>query len=319
MLFAPLLARLHPLRTLLALALAVWLALTPLRPAHAADATAAPVATPQAPVRFAIVKTGSRQVLEALMVSGGRVTYQVATNFSAFVIQHGNQTVLLDTGLGSRIGPQYRQDMPLWLRPMFTYEDPITPARQQLDQAGIGPIQTIYLSHSHWDHASGLDDFPEATVWLPATEMATVKPPLGGLGGAWPSQVGSPAIRWATLDFQPVPFEGFEASHDVYGDGTVVLVPLYGHTPGSVGMFVKVSSGKRYFFVGDAIWSARALLDASPKFWPARLLVDGNAGQTLQVIERIRAVVARHPDLVVLPAHDGVVQDVVGYFPKWVE
>lgn len=285
--------------------------------ALAADKATA--AAPRPAVRLSIVKTGSIMVHEALVVSGGRLNHQVATNFSAFLIQHGAQHMLFDTGLGRRIGSQYRQDMPLWLRLLFRYEDPVTPTRQQLDAAGLPPVQTIYLSHSHWDHASGLVDFPEATVWLPAPEMAKVKAPQGGLGGAWPSQVGNPAIRWHSFEFQPVPFEGFATSLDVYGDGAVVLVPLYGHTPGSVGLFVTVSSGQRYFLVGDAVWSARALEHGAPKFWPARMLVDDHGEHTQQVIERIRATMARDPQLRVLPAHDGPVQDAVGYFPQWVE
>ena len=245
--------------------------------------------------------------------------HEMPTHFSAFLIEHGSTRMLFDTGLGQNIASQYQQDMPLWLRPFFRYEGPVNPARVQLDAAGIPPVQAIYLSHSHWDHASGLVDFPDAKVWLPAPEMGGVTSPLGGLGGAWPSQVGSPAIQWRSFDFQPVPFEGFVASHDVYGDGTVVLVPLYGHTPGSVGLFVTVSSGQRYFLVGDAVWSARALDQGNPKFWLARLLVDAHTEHTQQAIERIRAGLARNPNLKVLPAHDGTAQDALGYFPKWLE
>lgn len=305
-------------RQLLAL-LALLFGLCPSSLLAAADeraliATPAPVA-----VRLSIVKTGSRKVPEAMMVSGGRWTHEMPTHFSAFLIQHGTQHMLFDTGLGRHISTQYRQDMPLWLRPFFRYEDPVNPARAQLDAAGIAPVQAIYLSHSHWDHASGLVDFPEATVWLPAPEMATVTSPQGGLGGAWPSQVASPAIRWRSFDFQPIPFEGFAGRHDVFGDGSVVMVPLYGHTPGSIGLFVRVSSGQRYFLVGDAVWSARALAHGSPKFWLARMLVDRHGEHTQQGIERIRAAMARDPQLRVLPAHDGSVQESLGYFPRWLD
>ena len=38
---------------------------------------------------------------------------------------------------------------------------------------------------------------------------------------------------------------------DLFDDGSVVFVPLPGHTGGSNGMFVNLRSGKRFFFMGD--------------------------------------------------------------------
>ena len=109
------------------------------------------------------------------------------------------------------------------------------------------------------------------------------------------------------------------SSADLFGDGSIVLVPLFGHTAGSVGMFVTVDSGKRYFFVGDAVWNAQALKKGSPKFWAARLLVDDDCAHTQQSIEQIRTLMAKRPEIVVVPAHDGTVQQTLGYFPAWVK
>src|SRR5690606_7486503 len=128
--------------------------------------------------------------------------------------------------------------------PFFKYDEPVVPARQQLDQAGIPPIERIILSHAHWDHASGLGDFPEAVVWAAPEELTVVAHAAPGLGGSWPSQVSLKSIRWQALDFKPQPHEGFDRSIDLFADGSVVLVPMSGHTPGSIGMFVTVASGK---------------------------------------------------------------------------
>jgi glyoxylase-like metal-dependent hydrolase (beta-lactamase superfamily II) len=98
-----------------------------------------------------------------------------------------------------------------------------------------------------------------------------------------------------------------------------MLVPLFGHTPGSVGVFVTVDSRRRYFLVGDAVWTAAALKEGRPKFWAARWLVDRDAPATQQVIDQIRAVVERDPSLTVIPSHDATVQDSLGYFPAWVQ
>ncbi|MBL8365175.1 MAG: hypothetical protein JNN14_07840, partial [Comamonas sp.] len=113
-------------------------------------------------------------------------------------------------------------------------------------------------------------------------------------------------------------YKGYAESLDVYQDGTVVLVPMPGHTPGSLGLFVTVDSGRQYFFIGDVTWTVAALRQGAAKFWVAGKLVDGDAQQTQASLDKVRALMQAEPGLVVIPAHDSVVQDGLGYFPAWV-
>jgi glyoxylase-like metal-dependent hydrolase (beta-lactamase superfamily II) len=281
--------------------------------ATAASAAPAPV------VRLAVVRVASLPVREGMLFSGGRFGEAATTNFSAFLVEHGGQRLLLDTGLGARIAQQYAADMPRWGRPFFRTPESVDPVRRQLDAAGVGAVARIVLTHAHWDHASGLEDFPGAEVWAAEAELATVRAARSGIGSAWPSQVGSAALRWRAFAFGGPAFEGFERSEDLFGDGRVVAVPMAGHTPGSVGVFVTVSSGRRFFFVGDVVWTTLALAEGRPKFWPARQLVDADAAATLHTIALIRTAQQRDPALVVVPAHDALVQDRLGYFPRWVD
>jgi glyoxylase-like metal-dependent hydrolase (beta-lactamase superfamily II) len=269
-------------------------------------------------VGVAIVKTSQVAVLEALLVPGGSLTRQVDSNFSAFLVKHHNDYFLFDTGMGSQIDGQYRQDMPLWWRPFFKYDDPVRPARAQLQQAGLPPITRVILSHSHWDHAGGVQDFPEATVNVAAAELERIRQTSTGPGGTWASQIGAPSIRWEALQFAPVPYKGYAQSLDLYGDGSVVLVPMPGHTPGSIGLFVTVDSGAVYFFIGDVAWTVAALQAGAPKFWVAGKLVDGDAAQTRTSADQVRALLKAEPGLTVVPAHDSAVQGALGYFPRWV-
>jgi glyoxylase-like metal-dependent hydrolase (beta-lactamase superfamily II) len=283
-----------------------------------AVARAAPPAGPLPEVGFSIVKTGTLQVREGVVYSGGDFSKKLDNIYSAILIKHAGEFILFDTGLGSNIAAQYQQDMPLWLRPFFKYQDPVLPVKEQLESAGIGPLSRIVLSHSHWDHASGITDFPGTPVLVAPEELAAIRQPAGKLGAPWPSQVGDKSIQWQSIAFEPRPYEGFERSLDLYKNGKIVLVPMYGHTPGSVGLFLTVDSGKRYFFVGDVVWSAGALVNGNPKFWAARMQADGDATQTQATIEQVRAAMQRDPTLVVVPAHDGTVQNALGYFPAWV-
>ncbi|WP_183033134.1 MBL fold metallo-hydrolase [Cupriavidus sp. UME77] len=283
------------------------------------SAPGSPSTSGQPKVAFAIIRTAELSVTEALVYSGGSFTRKVSSNFSAFLVKHGTDTLLFDAGLGSKVADQYRQDMPWWQSLFFKYENPVAPVIDQLLRAGMEPVQTIILSHSHWDHASGISDFPNATVLVHPAELSVIRRPTAGVGGSWPSQVSAQSIKWKSLAFEPVSYKGFANSRDLYGDGTVVLVPLLGHTPGSIGMFISVDSGAQYFLVGDAVWNAKALKLGSPKFWAARWLVDGDIEQTQDAVDQIRALAGRHPDIVVVPAHDGPVQTSLGYFPAWVE
>lgn len=270
-------------------------------------------------VGFAIIKTAKVSVMEGLLKPGGSFAKKIDSNFSAFLIKHQQDYLLFDTGMGSQIGAQYRQDMALWLRPFFKYEDPVVPARLQLDRAGLAPLARVILSHSHWDHASGVTDFPEARIGVSADELAAVRHPTRGAGGTWASQVAAQTITWHALEFGDGPYMGYAKSLDLYRDGKVVLVPMPGHTPGSLGLFVTVDSGQVYFFIGDVAWTADAVRAGAPKFWAAGLLVDGAAEQTQRSVEQVRDLLRQHPSMVVVPAHDSAVQDQLGYFPDWVK
>ncbi|MNY40503.1 hypothetical protein D3C86_1752500 [compost metagenome] len=92
-----------------------------------------------------------------------------------------------------------------------------------------------------------------------------------------------------------------------------------GHTPGSVGLFLTVSSGKQYFFVGDTVWRLEAAKQVRPKFWLASRIVDHDRPATLEGVQKLHALMKVQPALVVVPAHDAAVHDELGYFPQWVE
>jgi glyoxylase-like metal-dependent hydrolase (beta-lactamase superfamily II) len=275
-------------------------------------------AVPPTRVGFAIVKTARMFVRQGLVFEGGDLTKVVENDFSAFLVKHDDAYFLFDAGLGRNIDAQYRADMPLWQRLSFRYDPPVSPARDQLERAGVPPIERIILSHSHWDHVAAIEDFPAAEIWVPREELEVIEHPSSHGGGAWPSQVSGAAIRWKTFEFASGAYENFAQSHDLFGDGRVVLVPLFGHTPGSVGLFVAVDSGKRFFFCGDAVWSAAAIAEARPRVGIARAIADKDPAAAERVLGDLRALHERSPDVVIVPAHDGTVQRALGYFPAWV-
>lgn len=276
--------------------------------AFAADA-------PPAQVQLSIINTAEAHTLEALTYSGGGYTKRVKLQHVAVLVRHPQGTVLFDTGLGRQVDAQVKADMPLWARPLFASFGPVQPARSQLDAAGVPPVARVVLSHVHWDHASGLVDFPEAQVWLPQQERDFMAHP--DYLAVFPSQVSAPTIQWKPFQWENKPYGSFAQSLDLFGDASVVLVPLPGHTPGSTGMYVSLASGKKFLFVGDAVWRADAIAPKRPKMWISSMVVDSDAGKTLKVVESLADLQAATPDLVIVPAHDANVHDAMdAYFPK---
>ncbi|WP_165678263.1 MBL fold metallo-hydrolase [Metapseudomonas otitidis] len=265
-------------------------------------------------LRFALVKTSSAETLDAFTVEGGQWTRTVPVNHTAVLIQHHAATMLLDTGLGRQVDAQFETDMPWWDKPLFKYQT-VTPARDQLDRDGLR-IDRILLTHAHWDHASALADFPEVPVWAPWAEIdfSHIATPPAVL----PSQF-THGVRWQPFEFEPTPYMGFDESLDLFGDGSVVLVPLTGHTPGSVGAFLTLADGRRFFFTGDTSWRLEGFTGPNEKFWVSRRMVDNDREGTRAQLQRVHDLIQADPALTVVPAHDAAVQDRLGYYPQWVE
>ena len=289
----------------------LWPAADPVIPAGA------PLPAVQAPagLRFALIKTGEATTLQALVVSGGSLFKTAKINHVAVLVEHPEGRFLFDTGLGSNVDTQFGEEMPAWAKPLFAYEH-TNPAVTQLQAAGIAAPGRIFLSHAHWDHASALIDFPQAEIWVPEAERneaASGQPPA-----FLPSQLHDRATRWHPYAFTGPPYAGFAASLDVFGDGSVVLIPMPGHTSGSTGLLLSLPNGSRYFFIGDTAWNLEGIRGPSPKFSVSSLIVDDDRAATWRALLKIRSLLDANPQLIVVPAHDGALQDRLGYFPAFV-
>ena len=267
-------------------------------------------------VKFTLINTGYTRMSEAATYSGGSRFKRTQQNYMAVLVEHPQGRLLFDTGLGEQIKPQTKAETSL-LQRVFPDYKLTQPVKAQLLRAGESLPDKIFLSHSHWDHASGLVDFPDSEIWLPVAERQHIE--AGRDPHIWSSQVAVKSIapaRWKRYEFPNQRYANFKQSYDVYGDGSVVLVPLSGHTPGSVGMFVNLPSGKSYFFCGDASWSQKALAKKKQKPWRRRS-VENDSLQAYRQIERINALMQANAHLEVVPAHDHEVHQRLGFFPTW--
>ena len=253
-------------------------------------------------VELFFLETAHANTLDVLTMAQGSMFSTFDLVHGAILVAHGEDSFLFDTGLGSHIDSQFDIDMPSWLKPLMAYEKGESVVEQLRKSDLLPQPGRIFLSHAHWDHASGVVDFPQLETWLPSAEyeyMQTAAPPA-----VLPSQVSSPDIKWRQYDLSETEYAGFAQSYDIYGDGTVVLVGLPGHTPGSVGLFVNSKDGVRRFFVGDTVWNLDAVRKLRGKFWVSSLMVDLDRDAADRNVARLHALMDVNPDLRIIPAHD---------------
>lgn len=263
-------------------------------------------------VSLSILKTAEFRMPEGLMFSGGRWTVQRTSAHAAVLVRHPQGSLLFDTGLGTHAKAHFAAAIPYWLRPLTRYTR-YMPAKRALG-AEAAAIDRIVLSHMHWDHVSGVEDFPQAEVLVSRTEYEMATAGEASRAQFMPEQFDE-VKQWRMADFTDGPYENFDRSQDLFGDGTVVLVPLPGHTPGALGMFVNLNSGKRFFFVGDAAWAVEAFRIPAPRFWLSRLLIDHDSAETERTLLRVARLMRHDPELIVVPAHDEAVQRAIGFYP----
>ena len=275
-----------------------------------------PKSSAQVPVKFSVIKTADAQTQEAFAVSGGSLFTHMRMVHSAVLVQHGDDRLLIDGGLGNQVDTQYETDMPAWVRPMMKYVKTASAHTQLTADKQTLPTR-IFLTHAHWDHASGLADFPDAEVWLPESEREFTK--VGTPPTILPSQVNNPKTLWRPYILSNKVVGGFTQSYDLYGDGSVVLLGMSGHTPGSIGVLVQTTGGKQVLFIGDTAWHADGVKNLRHKGWAAGSVADNEKRGVAEAIARLHNLQAANEQLLIVPAHDAKVQDALGYYPQWVE
>jgi N-acyl homoserine lactone hydrolase len=217
----------------------------------------------------------------------------------AWAVETTEGVVVVDTGETARTGdPGY---FPRW-HPYFrlAVQLDVTPEQEvgpQLLQLGIRPddVQTVILTHLHTDHAGGLHHFPKSKILVSDEELAIARGLAGRLRGYLPN-------RWPNwfaprpIVFGPKAVGPFDRSQQVTADGTVVIVPTPGHTPGHVSVIV-VDDEVRYFLAGDTTYTQQSLVDEK---------VDGVSPSEAVSLQTMRRIIryARSQPTVYLPTHD---------------
>lgn len=228
---------------------------------------------------------------------------------SGLLIRHPQGNVLVDAGNSSNLREEWK-DYPFVLRKKLDLAPgkmaPIRTHAEALAMAGVtaADLRWILISHIHADHAGGIVDLPDVPVLAAGPELEfTRRLARSKTLHVIPAHAAALEGRSEALVFDDGPYENFDASEDLFGDGSVVVVPLYGHTPGSVGTFVNLPDGRRLLHVGDAVMLSEAITARASKGVLVREL-DHDFGKANEVLRVLSQLAVRVPALTILPAHD---------------
>jgi len=167
--------------------------------------------------------------------AGRRMTFAVGV----FLIRHGRDHFLWDAGLPKSTLHAPFGDAPKSPRLERTLVD-------QLREIGVDParIGIMGLSHNHIDHVGQAEDFAGATLMMGDADLRSLR------NDPSPPDTDPAALRpWLTGGAPTIPVTG---DRDVFGDGSVVMLAMPGHTPGSYALLVRLPQTGPVLLSGDA-------------------------------------------------------------------
>lgn len=263
-------------------------------PAPAAWPEPLPEATPPAGMALYQLPTGTFETRAIFAFRGGSFRDKRHFAATAILVRHPKGDFLIDAGFGTRVAA-HLQAQPRIARARYQATGT---AREQLDAAGydLGALRGVLLTHSHWDHVSGLDDLP-VPIWTNEGELRYADKHSDGKVFRDVSR----SHRIHRYEFDGPEYLGFPSSFDLYGDGSVVIVLAGGHTSGSVIIFVTLPDDKRYAFIGDLVWQLDGIRQRVDRPFLTRTLADVDPRQVRTGLLRVISLAGL---MDVVPSHD---------------
>ena len=226
---------------------------------------------------------------------------------NAYALEHRDGLVLFDTGLDPAIAtdPGYissavgRFLLHRIFRLHINPDDALDRKLEELRLAASDVVKAV-ISHLHFDHIGGIAKIPQADLLVSTEEWRQLSLPHPERKWILREHIELRGAKWRQIEFTPTedpalaPFGG---CWDVMGDGTMMLLPTPGHTPGSMSMLVRSAGLPPLLFVGDLAYATDLLLnDQVPGI--------GDFEQLRISFARVRELKKALPGLVILPAHD---------------
>lgn len=199
--------------------------------------------------------------------------FKVQLTYSCYLIKHGDQYLVWDAGQPADGGPRA----------------PKKNLVELLAEAGLKPEQVSYLgiSHYHGDHIGQSPLLPDATLLIGKGDWEV-------LSSDPPRVNAEPLKLWISGGGKVEPVTG---DKDVFGDGSVVMLDMPGHTPGHHSLLVKLKEMGTFLISGDqAHFHENYEHDRVPSF-------NTNRADTLASFDRFKRI-AKNLNATVIIQHD---------------
>ena len=165
----------------------------------------------------------------------------------SYLVVHPKGKLVFDTGIScdafadpaARLGKRVASLFALRSR---AGEDVVS----QLATLGLKPddIRYVVNSHFHFDHCGCNASFPRAQFLVQRAELAIAR---------------AERNRYNAKDWDhPLEYAEIDGEHDVFGDGSVVLLPTPGHTAGHQSLWIR-EGGRQFVLTGDACYTREHL------------------------------------------------------------
>lgn len=272
-------------------------------------------------MKIDILHAGYCTAPEHLAIQGGRWrTIRFPAMFALF--RHPKfGAMLFDTGYSYRFFDETKRfpnRFYRWMTPVHLREEDLV--LNQLATFDLRPadISRVFISHFHADHIASLPDLAWSRyVYLPHA-FSGLRNPSTGSGQVRPLEDMKHAFLRGMIppDFdsrsqevdmsKPVllseEYAPFKTGYDLLGDGSIVGVELPGHAHGQMGIFARDGADKVFFFVADAAWLKRSIVENNPPHKIADMLFPDPAAYR-ETLGRLHSYHLTHPDTIVVPSH----------------
>ncbi len=257
----------------------------------------------QAPMGF-FENPGGRLRIPRMLGIGVPRSKWVWAPVPAFLITHPSAgAVLVDTAFHGSVAAQPTANLGrVMARASRARLEPGRDLRAQLRDRGIDArdLETVVLTHLHFDHSSGISEFPRATFVLSKREWeAAIEDERPILRGYNPSHFDY-LFDYRTIDFDAAgisSYASFGRTFDLFGDGSVRIAFSPGHSEGHCSVIARLRD-RDFVIAGDAIYTYAQLQGADP---PPRPVDMHNWKRSLRELQQFART---YPRAVITAGHD---------------
>ena len=226
-----------------------------------------------------------------------------AFSANCYLIRHARGWMMWDSGINDNVATLPKGFQRGKLSPHYILRKPL---RFALSEIGVDPakIEHVAFSHTHGDHVGNGNLFTGATLYIQQAEFDIA--------------FGFDAVsKW---NFEVTSYDKLRGNktvklngdHDVFGDGSVVVIATPGHTPGHQSLLVRLPKTGAVVLSGDMVhlqdnWTHRRV----PSF-------NFDVAQSLKSMEKVAALMQKTGAKLWIN-HDKAQSDAMPKAPQFIE